>query len=309
MLEGGLPGTKGRVLPLVVIVGPTASGKTSLSINLARRFGGEIVSADSRAIYRGLDVGSAKPSKEEMLGVPHWGVDLVGPNQKYSASDFKRYAVDKISDIRRRGKVPFLVGGSGLYIDSVVFDYGFVDGLDYDSKRKQYDNMTIEELLDYCRNNNIKLPENYKNRRYLINSIVRNNIHLGKRQTPIENCLLFGIKTDKLVLRDRIKQRAEKIFSSGIIDETKSLAETYGWSNEAMTGNVYPIIRRYLKDEVSHEEAIRLFELSDWHLAKRQITWFKRNERIEWLSLDVAEEKITQKILSMLELGVYDQAS
>src|SRR5215216_6778680 len=111
--------------PLITIVGPTASGKTSLAVELAEQFGGEIICADSRTVYRGMDIGTAKPSKADQKRVPHWGIDLVDPDQKFSAADFKVYANQKIKEIRARGHIPFLVGGTGLYVDAVIFDYQF----------------------------------------------------------------------------------------------------------------------------------------------------------------------------------------
>jgi tRNA dimethylallyltransferase len=115
-------------LPLIVIVGPTASGKTSLSIRLAKEFGGEIISADSRAIYRLLDIGTAKPSFPEREGVPHWGIDLVNPDERFTVSEFKLYTTEKIEEIRRRGNIPFLVGGTGLYVNATIYDYQFPPG-------------------------------------------------------------------------------------------------------------------------------------------------------------------------------------
>ena len=152
-------------LPLIVIVGPTASGKTGLSIKLAKKFNGEIISADSRAIYRGLDIGTAKPSIEERQGVVHWGIDLVNPGEYYTAADFKRYADAKIDDIRSREYLPILVGGSGLYIDAVLFNFEF-GKLPIVEKRTTLQKMDILELQSYCVKNNIKLPDNIQNKRY-----------------------------------------------------------------------------------------------------------------------------------------------
>ena len=131
--------------PLVVIAGPTASGKTGLAISVAERFNGEIICADSRTIYRGMDVGTAKPTTDDRARVPHWGVDLVDPGDRFTAADFKEYANTKIADIRNRQKIPFLVGGTGLYIDSVIFDFQF--GISPDEQvRYELEQMNVEQL-------------------------------------------------------------------------------------------------------------------------------------------------------------------
>ena len=162
--------TRGVTPPLVVIAGPTASGKTGLAISLAERFNGEIICADSRTIYRGMDVGTAKPTANDQARVPHWGVDLVDPGDRFTAADFKEYANTKIADIRNRQKIPFLVGGTGLYIDSVIFDFQF--GISPDEQvRYKLEQMSIEQLQDYCVKHNIKLPENSQNKRYIIRAI------------------------------------------------------------------------------------------------------------------------------------------
>lgn len=273
--------------PLVVIVGPTASGKSSLAVRLAERFDGEIICADSRTIYKGMDIGTAKPSKEDQLRVRHWGLDLVDPNESFSAADFKEYAVRKIMDIRRRGKVPFLVGGSGLYVDAVIYDYEFPERQE-SADRTYYESLTLEKLYEYCNSRNIKLPENYKNKRYVVNNIIRNGSTPKRRSTPMDNSIIVGIATDKAVLRKRIEARIDEIFNAGVLEEASKLASSYGWGSEAMTGNIYPVARAYLAHEYSLEEAKSKSVTLDWRLAKRQLTWLRRNEHIRWFSLDGA---------------------
>ena len=286
--------------PLVVLVGPTASGKTALAVKLAKKLNGEIISADSRAVYRYLDIGVAKPTLGERQGVPHWGMDLVNPGERFSVADFQRYANRKIDQIRRRGGVPFLVGGSGLYVDAVIFNYTLVGGLDYNLERKKYSDMSLEQLWEYCHKNNILLPENWKNKRYVINTIVRNGKSFLRRSRVIDNCVVFGVKTDVDVLKARIDARAEAMFSGGVIEEATRVAELFGWDNEAMTGNVYPIVRQYLDEKITLSQAIQMFKQSDWRLVKRQLTWFKRNTAIDWVDLPDAESKIIQKVSNML---------
>jgi len=280
-------------LPLVVIVGPTASGKTGLSIKLAKQFGGEIISADSRAVYRYMDTGTAKPTIDEQDGVPHWGIDLVDPGDTFTAADFKVYAESKIDEIRARGKIPFLVGGTGLYVDSVLLDFSFCKR---DEKaRASFEGMTIAELHNYCAKNNIALPENAQNKRYVINAIVRNGQPPKGSDTPRDDAIVVGITTDSKVLRQRIDQRANDMFlRHGVIDETRAVGGKYGWDSEAMSANVYRYAREYIDGRISLESAIEHFKIADWHLAKRQLTWFKRRTFIRWLELDEAHTTLTQ---------------
>ena len=273
--------------PLIVIVGPTASGKTSLAITLAERFGGEIICADSRTIYKGMDIGTAKPTAKERKLVPHWGLDLVEPGQRFTAANFQDYTYKKIAEIRHRGKVPFLVGGSGLYIDGVLFNYQYGDDRNVD-KRSTLENLSLEELLEYCKNNNIKLPENYKNKRYAIRSIEQNGINDSGRDMPIENSIIVGIATDREELRTRIALRAEQLFEDGVVSEAKILGKKYGWGSEAMTGNIYPLVRKYLQKELTLGQLKEKFIVQDWRLAKRQLTWLRRNHCIQWMSLSEA---------------------
>lgn len=284
--------------PIVVIVGPTASGKTGLAIQLARLFGGEILCADSRTVYRGMDIGTAKPGMEERAGVQHWGLDLVEPGERFTAADFKSYATRTIEDIRSRGKIPFIVGGTGLYVDAILFDYQF--GNDVNNKQREtLEKMTIEQLTKYCINNNIKLPENVKNKRHLVRSIELNNHTKQRRSKPIDNVIIVGITTDGDELKHRIHERIEQLFSNGVVDEANFLGKKYGWDSEAMTGNIYRIVHEMTLGRLSDVEAKQRAISRDWKLAKRQRTWFKRNPFIQWLSLKEAESYL-QKVLSVL---------
>lgn len=281
--------------PLIVIVGPTASGKTSLAIDLAKSFNGEVICADSRTVYKGMDIGTAKPTVAEQQLVPHWGLDLVEPGEVFTAADFKRYAEAKIADIRNRGKVPFLVGGTGLYIDAVVFDYQF--GVKGDAvRRRELESLTLNELYIYCEKNSIKLPENNKNKRYVVRAIEQSGINNSSRSVPIDSTIIVGIATDRDILRTRISLRAEQLFADGVVEEAKILGKKYGWDSEAMTGNIYPLIRQLLDDEVSLEAVKEKFVTLDWRLAKRQLTWLKRNAYVEWMGLDEAKQYLAKRL-------------
>lgn len=267
--------------PVVVIVGPTASGKTAAALELAEKYRGEIICADSRTLYKGMDIGTAKPTLEERARVPHYGLDLVEPGAVFSVADFKSYALQKIDEIRGRGRVPIVVGGSGLYIDAIVFDYTFGGRVDTEM-RERYEKMTVNELQDYCIKNNIQLPENYHNKRYLTRAIERHGNDLKRRMSPSENFIVVGIATKNKDLRRQIVRRSEQLFNNGVVDEAKKLGEKYGWNSEAMTGNIYPLVQKYATGDVTVAEMQARFVTLDWRLAKRQMTWFRRNPFIEW---------------------------
>lgn len=280
--------------PLIVIVGPTASGKSDLGMEVARQYGGEIICADSRTVYKGMDIGTAKPTKADQEEIPHHLLDVVEPSESFSVAQFKELANRAIADITKRGKLPIMVGGSGLYVDSVIFDYQFGQPADPD-QRAQLQRASIEELQQICRDKNIEMPINHMNKRHLIRAIELGGL---PKNTPVlrSNTLVVGIAMDKDVLVDRIQHRAKVMAASGIVEETKRLGEKYGWDNEAMTGIIYRIFREVLEDTLSEDEAIEIFARSDDRLVKRQKTWFKRNPYIIWGS----SEELLGRIKSFL---------
>ena len=284
-------------LPLIVIVGPTASGKSATAMRIAEEFNGEIICADSRTIYKGMDIGTAKPTTEDQARVPHWGLDLVQPGERFTAADFKEYANKTIADIRARGRLPILVGGTGLYVDGVIFDYEFTKP--QPKLRAQLEALTLDELKEYCANNNITLPENHQNRRHVITAIERKNTSAKRLAEPLSNSLVVGITTNRDELRTRIATRAEQLFASGMIEEAQKLGATYGWDSEAMTGNIYPLVHQFLNGEIDEPTLKQKFINADWQLAKRQLTWLKRNQFIHWKTLDEAYEFIE----AVLEAG------
>ena len=282
-------------LPLIVIVGPTASGKTSLAVELAKKFNGEVISADSRAIYRDMDIGTAKPTPEEQEDVPHWGINLVNPGEYYTVADFREYAFKKIREIRGRGHVPFLVGGTGLYVDAVIFNYQFMSGPDT-ILRQNLQHKTVLELIEICNNQNITLPNNDKNKRYLIRAIENQGVNTNRLQDPLENTVIVGIATEKTHLVGRIAKRTELLFENGVVEETRILGEEYGWDNEAMKSNIYPLVHQHLDGKLSLDEVKTKLMTLDWRLAKRQLTWLRRNKFIHWLSLSDAEKYIYDQL-------------
>lgn len=286
---------KSATAPLVVIVGPTASGKTALAIELAKKYNGEIICADSRTVYKGMDIGTAKPTATERATIPHWGLDLVEPGEKFTAYDFKVYADAKIEEIRQRGHAPFLVGGTGLYIDAVVLGYEFADSFD-GALRSVLENKTLEELHRYCKSNNILLPENSKNKRHVVNAILRKNISVKSRSEPDQNTIVVGLSTDKEVILARMKMRAEQLFNDGVVNEAITLGKKYGWEAEVLKSNVYRVIKDSLYVPIPREEMINRTVILDWQLAKRQLTWLRRDTFIKWLNIDGAREYISERL-------------
>lgn len=280
--------------PLIAIVGPTASGKTALGVSIAKEYDGEIISADSRAIYKGLSIGTAKPTEQECEGVVHWGFDLVQPGDRFTAADFQKYAFDKIADIRRRGKLPILVGGTGLYVDAVLYDFEFSEASNDTKRRDELMAKSFDDLYEYCAKNNITLPENKKNKRHVVNAILRNGQDLKRKHKLDGNTLVVGIATEKEELRARIIARSKVIFDSGVIDEAVESGEKYGWESEAMTGNIYPLIHNYIEGKLTRIELEQKFATSDWRLAKRQLTWLRRNEHIYWSNREDAYKYVAR---------------
>ncbi len=281
--------------PLIVITGPTASGKSSVAMKLALEFGGEIICADSRTVYRGMDIGTAKPTLEDQKLVPHHLLDVVDPDERFTAADFQHQARQAIDDIRSRGKIPFLVGGTGLYVDSVVLNYEF--NSNYDPKfREQLEGMSLDQLHKYCKTNNINLPENSKNKRHVVRNIERNGSVVKSNKDNLSTSIIVGIATEKDELNNRIVQRTEHIFEDGVVNEARLLGEKYGWDIPSMTGNIYPIAHKVLDGELSIGQAKEKNIIQDRRLAKRQMTWLKRNDFIQWKSLDEAYSYIKAQL-------------
>lgn len=267
--------------PLIVIVGPTASGKTDTAISLAQAVNGEVICADSRTVYKKLDIGTAKPSDYERRQVPHWGLDLVEPDERFTAAQFQWYAQQKIAEIRARSRIPILVGGSGLYIDGVIYDYQFGPEAQVDL-RNELEQKSIIELQDYCINNNIELPKNERNKRHLVRAIEQKGVNHKRNCTIIDTSLIVGITTDRVSLQQRIETRMHTMFAQGVVDEATSAAKTYGWDAPGLTGSIYQIIRKMISNSLQMDIVESMIITRDMQLAKRQMTWFRRNPSIKW---------------------------
>lgn len=267
--------------PLIVLVGQTASGKTALAIDIAQKINGEVICADSRTVVASMDIGTAKPSAHEQASVPHWGLDLVSPNEQYTAGLFQRYVQEKAAEIRARGRVPMLVGGTGLYVDGVVFDYEFPSPMT-EQQRLFLSSMSTDDLHKYCIEHNIELPENDKNKRHLIRAIAHKT-HADTRLSHIvSDTFMFGIVVSTTTVHERIHERTQAMFRSGVIDEAQKILSEFGGGAIPSFDGVYPGMREYFDGTISKADVRQKFELRDRQLAKRQMTWFRRNPYIAW---------------------------
>lgn len=277
--------------PLIVITGMTASGKSSIALDLAEKWGGEIICADSRTVYKGMDIGTAKPTLNEQKRVKHWLLDIVEPTERFTVVDFQEKALASISDIRSRGKIPFIVGGTGLYIDAVILDFVFTpDSGKYSRQELEY--MTIEELKLLHHKQQIKLPENEKNKRYLVRNIEKYNTSTSGKSTPNKDTFVFAIDWEKELLRQRIERRIEEMFSHEVVRETQQLVRRYGAGCEAMTGNIYRVAIQLASGLIDEESAKKMCATLDWRLAKRQKTWLKRHSYVRWLEYERIYEAV-----------------
>ena len=278
--------------PLIVIVGETASGKSALAMTLAKKFHGEIICADSRTIYTDMNIGTAKPSKQDQVAIPHHLIDIISPDEQFSAANFKIKAIDAIDAVATKGNVPLLVGGTGLYVDAVVFDFQFGNAADT-KLRSQLELRTIEELHDMLRDQGIVIPENSKNKRYLIRAMERRG-NDGGRTSLRANTLVLGMSVDKQNLKQRIVARVDTMVETGFVEEYRALRIRYDADAPGFSGTGYKAFEKYMDGSISLEEAKAEFVRNDWKLAKRQRTWFKRNKSIRWVSNeDEAVEIVT----------------
>lgn len=276
---------------LIVITGPTASGKSALALDLAERYHGEIICADSRTVYRGMNIGTAKPSDEDQQRVPHHLLDVADPDEVFTAADFQRLARKAIDEIRARGRIPFVVGGTGLYIDGLVLDYQFGPMQD-SGRRHELEQLSTTQLQELIKKQHILEPHNRDNKRYLIRALEQGGINANRGETVQDDTYVVAIATDKAELEQRIRARADVMFDDGIVEEAERLAAQFGWHHESMSGNIYPIIKRVVDGEISPNEAKELFIIKDRQLAKKQVTWLKRHDFVRWLTLDEARAYI-----------------
>jgi tRNA dimethylallyltransferase len=281
--------------PLIVIIGPTASGKSALGLELAEKYGGEIICADSRTVYKGMDIGTAKPTADERARVPHHLLDVVAPDKPFNAARFKEYAVAAIADISKRGKIPFLVGGTGLYVDAVIFDYAFLP-LGDTEEREYLQELSVEQLQQMLKDRGLPLPENERNPRHLVRAIETNGaVPVKKGLRPVT--LIIGLDKSRDEISQRLTQRVDEMLAAGYETEVRRLSKQYGWDIAAMQAPGYRAFRPYVEGTQTLDEAKMAFIRNDLDLAKRQRTWFKRNKNIHWIQSPDEAEKLVARFL------------
>lgn len=302
---------------IIVIIGPTASGKTDLSIKLAKKFGGEVISADSRQVYKGMDIGTGKITKKEMQGIPHYLLDVISPKKRFDVAQYKKLAEKAIGKIYKnpapeqarygtRNKIPFLVGGTGFYIQAVI-DNISIPGIKPDwNLRKKLEKKPCSELygmlvkLDAQRASDI----DKNNPRRLIRAL---EIVL-KSKRPVSpliprkaqfKVLFLGVKKDQKELNKLIEKRLLKRLKSGMIEEVKKLHQLgVSWKRLEEFGLEYRFAAQYLQNKIAYQEMIDKIQKKSEHFAKRQMTWFKKNKRIRWVKNYKQTEKLTNNFIS-----------
>lgn len=283
---------------VIVICGPTASGKTALSIELAKKIDGEIISADSMQIYEDMDIGTAKPSKEEMDGIPHHLIGYVSPEERYSVARYKKDAIKKIEEVLQRGKYPIIVGGTGLYVDSLVNGVEYDDikiDLEYRSKLEELaEKQGLEFVYDKAMQvDPVAMKKISKNDKKRIFRVLEIYNATGKTKTDQEiesrrkenlyDFKVFGINIEREKLYERINLRVDIMMKQGLVQEVENIVKKYKGFPTSMQALGYKEVIEYLKGEVNEEEMVEKIKRESRRYAKRQITWFKRNENIIWL--------------------------
>ncbi len=304
---------------IAVIAGPTASGKTAAGIEVAKRLNGEIISADSMQIYKYMDIGSAKPTKEEMQGIPHHMIDVIYPDEEFSVAVFKKMAGEIIDDIINRKHLPVIVGGTGLYINSLIYPYDFTDSPEDTEYRDELNELAKKEGKDYVHNllknidpesharihpNNlrrvIRALEVYKNTGNTISEYQKKS----KERDLEYNAVYIGLTMERSLLYERINHRVDRMLNEGLIDEVKKLREMgYTRGMVSMQGIGYKEIFDYLDNRCTMKETVDIIKQCSRRYAKRQLTWFRRDENIHWIEVDKLDslEEVADNIVSLIE--------
>jgi len=303
---------------LIVIVGPTASGKTDLSIKLAEKFNGEIVSADSRQVYKGMDIGTGKVTKKEMKGVPHHLLDVVPPGrERFTVVQYQKLALKAIKKIHKKGlpshpakrggdgKIPFLVGGTGFYIQAVVNGIVIPEVKPDWKLRKKLEKKSIQELFKMLKKLDARRAKTIesKNKRRLMRALeivikTKKPVPLLKKKPPQFELLIIGIKKSPDELRELIRKRLLKRLNIGIIAEIKKLKKSgLSWKRLEEFGLEYKYIAQYLQKKITYDEMAEKIQKESEHYAKRQMTWFKRDKRIKWIKNYKDTKKLVKKFI------------
>ena len=297
---------------VIVICGPTASGKTGLSIELAKKINGEVVSADSMQIYKDMTIGTAKPTEEEMQGINHYLIDFVSPDERYSVAQFKKDAQNSIKTILEKGKVPIVVGGTGLYINSLIYNIEYTEteiDMDY---RRHLEEIIQRQGLEELYNEAYKIDEQAtkkisRNDKKRIMRILEIYYQTKKNKTELEresrmqenpyDYLVYAIGMDRQKLYDRINQRVDIMLENGLIEEVETILKKYDDFPTAMQGLGYKEVNEYFQNKLTKEEMIEKLKMETRRYAKRQLTWFRKDKDIKWIDGLANKDENIQMIL------------
>lgn len=306
--------------PMIILTGPTAVGKTDLSIQLAKAIGGEIISADSMQVYRHMDIGSAKVTPEEMDGVPHHLIDVLEPEEEFNVVVFQKLAKEALTGIYERGHIPIIVGGTGFYIQALLYDIDFTENDGDTAIRRELEKLAqtqgagcLHQMLQEIdpesaaaiHQNNVKrVIRAIEFYRQTGKKISLHNEQEREKQSPYQ-FLYYVLDTDRKTLYERIDRRVDRMMEHGLVDEVKHLADM-GCTRDmvSMQGLGYKEILDYLSGEIPLEEAVYILKRDTRHFAKRQITWFKRERDVRWLELEQFQndrKKVLEHILDEIE--------
>ena len=308
-----------ELLPLIVIVGPTAVGKTEIGVKAAQMIDGEIISGDSMQVYKFMDIGTAKPSEEEMGGIPHHLIDSINPDEEFNVAVFQKLVEKYLINIHNKGKLPIIVGGTGLYIRSVIDYYDFTPPGENPSKREELRKLSEEQGTEPL----VKLLQNidpvsagrihHNDTRRLIRALevyyatgrpISEFQYHSERLPPKYDLAYFGLTMDRERLYQRIEKRVDVMISRGLVDEVKKLLEMgYGTHHTSMQAIGYKEIIDYLNGMYSLEEAVELIKRNTRRFAKRQLTWFRQDSRIRWKDVESYSnfDEIASEIVSESE--------
>lgn len=306
--------------PLIVLTGPTAVGKTKLSISLAKAVGGEIISADSMQVYKYMDIGSAKIRPEEMQGVPHHLVDVLKPEEEFHIVRFQEMAKKAMKEIYERGRIPILVGGTGFYIQAITREIDFTEAVQEDGYRRELEELAKREGAEALHKmlekvDPVSAKEIHVNN---VKRVIRALEFYHQNGTPISahnqeqkehkspyNLAYFVLNAPRELLYERIDQRVDEMLKSGLLDEIESLkARGYHRGMVSMQGLGYKEMLAYLDGEYPLEEAVRILKRDTRHFAKRQLTWFRREHEVIWVNKDefsYEDDRILEYMLSVLK--------
>ena len=298
---------------VIVICGPTASGKTKLSIELAKKINGEIISCDSMQIYKEMNIGTAKVTKQEMQGIPHHLIDFVSPEQRYSVADYKKDAKKAIKQVFQKGKNPIIVGGTGLYIDSLIYEIEY-QNIEFDKNyRNKLEQRVEKEGLEKLYNEAKQIDEQAikkispnDQKRILRILEIYNATGKTKTQQEIESrkkmpeyeYLVYALKWDREILYERINKRVDLMIEQGLIEEVKTILKNHKEFPTAMQGLGYKEVVEYLEGKTTKQEMCEKIKMETRRYAKRQMTWFRKNKQTIWLDAQADIAINVNKIIS-----------